>query len=68
MNLKILEKKSLIKMESLRKDYITFGSLSPTRVIGYYQIITYLKQLKELVIKMSKRSKLDRTKTHFMNE
>ena len=66
--IKILEKKSLIKMESLRKDYITFGSLSPTRVIGYYQIITYLKQLKELVIKMSKRSKLDRTKTHFMNE
>jgi ribosomal protein S3 len=61
--IKILEKKSLIKMESLRKDYITFGSLSPTRVIGYYQIITYLKQLKELVIKMSKRSKLDRTKT-----
>ena len=46
--IKILEKKSLIKLEALRKDYITFGSLSPTRVIGYYQIITYLKQLKTL--------------------
>lgn len=66
--IKILEKKSLIKLEALRKDYITFGSLSPTRVIGYYQIITYLKQLKELAIKMSKRRLLDRTKAHVLNE
>lgn len=54
----ILEKKSLIKMEALRKDYMTFGSLSATRAFGYYQIITFLKQLKELVNKLKKPSLL----------
>ena len=52
----ILERKSLIKMEALRKDYITFGSLSTTRAFGYYQIITFLKQLKELVNKIKKQN------------
>ena len=52
----ILERKSLIKMEALRKDYVTFGSLSKTRAFGYYQIITFLKQLKELVNKIKKQN------------
>lgn len=52
----ILEKKSVVKMESLRKDFITFGTLSKTRAFGYYQIITFLKQLKELVRKIKKQT------------
>lgn len=51
-----LEKKSLAKMETLRKDFITFGTLSKTRAFGYYQIITFLKQLKELVAKIKKQT------------
>lgn len=53
----ILEKKSLSKMETLRKDFITFGTLSKTRAFGYYQMITFLKQLKELVLKIKKQTK-----------
>lgn len=52
----ILEKKSLIKMETLRKDFITFGTLSKIRAFGYYQIITFLKQLKEFVTKIKKQT------------
>ena len=52
----ILEKKSLVKMETLRKDFITFGTLSKTRAFGYYQMITFLKQLKELVLKIKKQT------------
>ena len=52
----ILEKKSLVKMEALRKDFITFGTLSKTRAFGYYQMITFLKQLKELVTKIKKQT------------
>lgn len=52
----ILEKKSLIKMETLRKDFITFGTLSKMRAFGYYQIITFLKHLKELVTKIKKQT------------
>ena len=52
----ILEKKSLVKMETLRKDFITFGTLSKTRSFGYYQMITFLKQLKELVTKIKKQT------------
>nr|QIA46786.1 ribosomal protein S3 [Pandorina morum] len=52
----ILEKKSLIKMESLRKDFIIFGTIAKTRAFGYYQIITFLKQLKGLVTKIKKQN------------
>jgi ribosomal protein S3 len=54
--IEILEKKSVVKMETLRKDFITFGTLSKTRAFGYYQIITFLKQLKELVRKIKKQT------------
>lgn len=47
----ILEKKSLQKLEYLRKDFMNFGTISKTRSFGYYQLITFLKQLKEFVIK-----------------
>lgn len=52
----MLEKKSLVKMETLRKDFILFGTLSKTRAFGYYQMITFLKQLKELVLKIKKQT------------
>nr|YP_009532117.1 ribosomal protein S3 [Volvox africanus]AXZ97320.1 ribosomal protein S3 [Volvox africanus] len=54
--IRILEKKSLIKMEALRKGFITFGTISKTRAFGYYQLITFLKQLKELVTKIKKQT------------
>jgi ribosomal protein S3 len=60
----ILEKKSLVKMETLRKDFITFGTLSKTRAFGYYQMITFLKQLKELVTKIKKQT-IAKTKNNF---
>lgn len=47
----ILEKKSLQKLEYLRKDFMNFGTISKTRSFGYYQLITFLKQLKEFVLK-----------------
>ncbi len=53
----VLEKKSLQKMEILRKDFIGFGTISKTRSFGYYQIITLLKQFKELVNKLKKINK-----------
>lgn len=53
----ILEKKSLQKMEALRKDFFTFGTISKARSFGYYQLITFLKQLKDLVNKLKKQSK-----------
>jgi small subunit ribosomal protein S3 len=53
----ILEKKSLQKLESLRKDFFTFGTISKTRSFGYYQLITFLKQLKELINKLKKQTK-----------
>lgn len=53
----ILEKKSLQKMESLRKDFLTFGTISKARSFGYYQLITFLKHLKELVNKLKKQTK-----------
>nr|ACY06041.1 ribosomal protein S3 [Volvox carteri f. nagariensis] len=54
--IRILEKKSLVKMEALRKDFITFGTISKARAFGYYQLITFLKQLKELVTKIKKQT------------
>jgi ribosomal protein S3 len=55
--IEILEKKSLQKFEYLRKEFITFGTISKTRSFGYYQLITFLKQFKEFVTKYKKQSK-----------
>jgi len=52
-----LEKKSLQKLDTLRKDFMTFGTISKTRSLGYYQLITFLKHLKELVNKLKKQNK-----------
>jgi ribosomal protein S3 len=52
----VLEKKSLVKMEKLRKDFITFGTLSKTKAFGYYQLITFLKKLKYGLAKLKKQT------------
>lgn len=52
----VLEKKSLVKMEILRKDFITFGTISKARAFGYYQIITFLQQLKQFLLKLKKQT------------
>lgn len=52
--IEVLEIKSLSKMEKLRKHFIAFGFLSKTQGLGYYQIITFLKNLKKIVVLQSK--------------
>jgi ribosomal protein S3 len=56
----VLEQKLLIKLESLRKEFIAFGSLSPqsSESFGYFQILNFLKNLKELVAKLKREQKL----------
>jgi hypothetical protein len=42
----VLEQKLLIKLQLLRKEYITFGSLSEnsSETFGYYQVLNFLNQ------------------------
>jgi ribosomal protein S3 len=54
----VLEQKSLKKMESLRKDFITYGSISKASTFRYYQLLKFLKQLKELVSQIKRKQKL----------
>lgn len=56
----VLEQKLLIKLDSLRKQYVAFGSISPNsaETIGYFQILIFLKNLKELVQKLKREQKL----------
>ena len=55
---RILEQKSLVKLESLRKEYIAFGSISTVQSYSYYQIVNFLKHLKDLVNKVKREQKL----------
>jgi ribosomal protein S3 len=57
----VLEKKSLSKMESLRKDFITFGSITKVDALNYYQILLFVKQLKELISQIKRKQKLQVT-------
>nr|WCO87421.1 ribosomal protein S3 [Chlorococcum sp. KSF0227] len=54
----VLEQKSLKKMESLRKDYIASGLISKTEALNYYQMLNFLKQLKELISQIKRKQKL----------
>lgn len=54
----VLEQKSLKKMESLRKDFITFGTISTA---SYYQMLKFLKDLKEYVSQIKRKQKLQYT-------
>ncbi len=51
----VLEQKSLRKMESLRKDFLTFGTISTE---SYYQMLKFLKDLKEYVSQLKRKQKL----------
>jgi len=51
----VLEQKSLKKMESLRKEFITFGIVSTS---SYYQMLKFLKDLKEYVSQVKRKQKL----------
>jgi len=53
----VLEQKSLKKMESLRKDYIASGLISKTEVLNYYQMLNFLKKLKELISQIKRKQK-----------
>jgi ribosomal protein S3 len=59
----VLEQKLLVKLESLRKEFIAFGSISPrsAETIGYFQILNFLKNLKELVSKLKREQKLQQS-------
>lgn len=55
--IRVLEQKSLVKLESLRKEFIAFGSISTERSFAYYQIVNFLKHFKELVNKLKREQK-----------
>lgn len=57
----VLEQKSLKKMESLRRDFIAFGTISKTASFNYYQMLMFLKQLKEHVSFLKRKQKLQFT-------
>jgi ribosomal protein S3 len=54
----VLEKKSLKKMESLRKDFIALGCISQTEAFNYYQILFFLKQLKEFIAALRSKQRV----------
>nr|ALO21266.1 ribosomal protein S3 [Chloromonas radiata] len=53
----LIERKSLIKLETLRKDFIAFGTISKSEALNYYQILNFLKNLKDYVSKLKKEQK-----------
>lgn len=59
----VLEQKLLVKLESLRKEFIAFGSISARSAdcLGYFQILHFLKNLKELVNKLKREQKLQQS-------
>jgi ribosomal protein S3 len=64
----VLEQKSLKKLESLRKDFIAFGSISKAASFNYYQMLMFLKQLKEHVSFIKRKQKLQLTIQKWNNE
>ena len=61
----ILEQKSLKKMEVLRKDFIAVGSISKAASFNYYQMLMFLKQVKEYVSFIKRNQKLQVTLNKF---
>jgi ribosomal protein S3 len=53
----VLERKSLKKMESLRKTYIASGLISQTDALNYYQMLNFLKELKEFISQIKRKQK-----------
>ena len=53
------EARALVKMESLRKEFFAFGSISKAQSFAYYQILNFLKHLKQLIYKIQREEKLN---------
>ena len=64
----VLEKKSLKKMEALRKNYIASGLISQTDALNYYQMLNFLKQLKELISQVKRKQKFQFMLNKFNNK
>jgi ribosomal protein S3 len=62
-----LKKKAFAKMEILRREFFTFGTLSQTESFNYYQRILFIKSLKQLIhkLKLQKLLILNQNKTLF---
>lgn len=56
----VLEQKLLNKMESLRNEFLTFGSITKASSLRYYQMLTFLKQLKEYVSQLKRKQKFQK--------
>jgi hypothetical protein len=56
----LLERKLLHRFEGLRKEFITFGQISPknAEMVGYLQVLTFLKKLKELISILKREQRL----------
>nr|AYQ94836.1 ribosomal protein S3 [Follicularia botryoides] len=47
--LKVLQKKALQKMEALQREFAVLGTLSKMESFNYYQMIRFIKSLKQLI-------------------
>ena len=56
--LKSLQMEAINKLESLRKDFIALGNLSKTQAFNYYQMIIFIKSLKQVFKDLKKEQKL----------
>jgi ribosomal protein S3 len=64
--LKSLQKKALFKLEMLQKDFSILGTISKTESFNYYQMIRFIKSLKQLVQQLkTEQQVLSRQKTHW---
>ena len=61
----VLEQKLLVKVESLKKEFIAFGSISPRSAesLGFFQTLNFLQNLKELINKLKREQKLSALST-----
>jgi ribosomal protein S3 len=51
---KYLQSKALLKLDILRDEFVSLGSLSKIQTFAYYQMMTFIKNLKLLVKKLAK--------------
>lgn len=56
----VLEQKLLNKMESLRNEFFMFGFITKASSLRYYQMLTFLKQLKEYVSQIKRKQKFQK--------
>lgn len=56
--LKSLQAQAITKLEVLRKEFIALGNLSKTQSFNYYQMIVFIKSLKQVFKDLKKEQKL----------